>query len=277
MTAPADPPLVITLTSDFGSADPYVAAMKGVILGINPRAVLVDVTHEVQPQRLLHAVFLTQAAWPFFPPGAIHVAVVDPEVGTARRALVLQTPQGLFVGPDNGVLSSALLDDARPGDAPRSMALPAGFRAFAITEPRYLREPVSATFHGRDVFAPAAAHLSLGVPPDAFGEPVHEIVAFPPLRARPDAAGALRAQVLHIDRFGNIVTDARAADLPAGAIAVEIAGRTVPGLARVYAEARGLMALVGSAGYLEVALPDGNAAALLGVEIGAPALVRAAS
>ena len=277
MTAPADPP-IITLTSDFGLADPYVAAMKGVILSISPRATLVDVTHEVRPQQQLQAVFLTQASWPFFPPGAVHVAVVDPGVGTARRALVLQTPRGLFVGPDNGVLSSALPDEARPaGAAPEPIALPEGHRAFTIAEPRYLREPVSATFHGRDVFAPAAAHLSLGVPPDAFGPPVPEIVAFPPLRAQRDATGALRAQVVHIDRFGNVVTDARAADLPAGAVAVEIAGRVVPGLVRTYAEASGLTALAGSAGYLEVALPNGSAAALLSVEIGAPALVRAAS
>jgi len=277
MTAPADAPPIITLTSDFGLADPYVAAMKAVILGINPRAQLVDVTHGVRPQGLLQAVFLTQAAWPFFPPGAVHVVIVDPEVGTARRALALQTPRGLFIGPDNGVLSSALPDEARPASGPpQPVELPAGYRAFAITERRYLREPVSATFHGRDVFAPAAGHLSLGVPPEAFGDAVEAIVAFPPLRAQPDASGVLHARVVHIDRFGNVVTDARAADLPAGGIAVEIAGRVVPGLARTYAEASGLSALVGGAGLLEVALPNGNAAALLAVEIGAPALVRPA-
>jgi S-adenosylmethionine hydrolase len=276
MTARTDAP-IITLTSDFGLADPYVAAMKGVILGINPKAVLIDVTHDVQPQCLLQAVFLTQAAWPYFPSGTIHVAVVDPGVGTDRGALVLETPRGLFVGPDNGVLSSALPDDARSrsGKA-RPVELPAGYRAFAITERRHLREPVSATFHGRDVFAPAAAHASLGVPPDAFGERVEVVVTFPPLRAQRDASGVLYAQVLHIDRFGNIVTDARADDLPAGAIEVEIAGRVVPGRSRTYAEASGLTALVGSAGYLEAALPNANAAALLAVEIGAPVLVRAA-
>ncbi len=269
---------IITLTSDFGLADPYVAAMKAVILNISPAVTLVDVSHEVRPQRLLQAVFITQGAWPFFPRGAIHMAVVDPGVGTNRRALTLITPEGAFVGPDNGVLSSALPDGARPAASQgRSVVpVPAGCRAFAITNPRFLREPVSATFHGRDVFAPAAAHLSLGVAPEELGEPVETLLAFPPLRAARCPDGSLQGQVVHIDRFGNAVTDACAEDLPEGALVVEVAGRRVPGLVRTYAEASGLAALVGSSGYLEVALPSGNAAEALGVEICDAVLVRAA-
>jgi len=170
---------LITLTTDFGLADPYVAAMKGVILGLDPRASIVDVSHDVRPQAVRQAVFITQAAWPFFPPDAIHVAVVDPGVGTERRAIALIAPRGRFVGPDNGVLSAALPEDIRPpaGSEPAPASLPASFRAHEITNRRYMLDPVSGTFHGRDVFAPAAAHLSLGVPPQELGEPVAELLA----------------------------------------------------------------------------------------------------
>ncbi|MEX1254806.1 MAG: SAM-dependent chlorinase/fluorinase [Dehalococcoidia bacterium] len=268
---------IITLTTDFGLSDACVAAMKGVILGINQRATLVDISHEVRPQQILQAAFLTQSAWPHFPPEALHLAVVDPGVGTERSALALQTPGGRFVGPDNGVLSSALPDEGRPnGDyTAREVELLAGHRAFAITNERYLRAPVSATFHGRDVFAPAAAHLSLDVPIEDLGDPVESVLALPPLRASRDDAG-LRAQVIHIDRFGNVVLDARAED--AGpSFAVEIAGQLVPGPVRTYAEASGLAAVVGSAGYLEIVLPSGNAAQALDVDLGEPAFVRASA
>lgn len=263
---------IITLTTDFGLADTYVAEMKGVILGLSPQATIVDVSHQVRPQRLLQAVFMTQAAWPFFPPDAIHVAVVDPGVGTERRAIALTTPAGRYLGPDNGVLSAALPDEARPSVL-TPVVLPAGYRAFAITERRYLREPVSATFHGRDLFAPAAAHLSLGVAAEALGEPVEELLAFPPLRARRCEDGVLQGQVIHIDRFGNVLTDARGEDLPKGAFTVEIAGQRISGPVRTYAEASGLAALVGGSGYLEVALPNGSAAELLGSDIGDPVVV----
>jgi S-adenosylmethionine hydrolase len=266
---------IVTLTTDFGLSDAYVAAMKGVILGINPQATIVDISHDVRPQRVLQAVFLTQSAWPYFPPDAVHIAVVDPGVGTERRALALQTPGGRFVGPDNGVLSAALPDDASSnGDySTRNARLPAGYRTVAITNERYLRSPVSTTFHGRDVFAPAAAHLSLGVPIEGLGEPVESVLVFPPLRARRCDEG-LRAQVIHIDRFGNVVLDARAQDLPAS-FTVAIAGQLVPGPVRSYAEAGGLAALAGSAGYLEIALGNGNAAQALGVDVGGRAVVRA--
>jgi len=267
---------LITLTTDFGLSDPYVAAMKGVILGISPDAHVIDISHGVRPQRVLHATFITQSAWPYFPDGALHVAVVDPGVGTDRRALALVTPRGCFVGPDNGALSAALPDGARPrdGDNVAPVPLPGGYRAFTIANPRYLQQPVSATFHGRDVFAPAAAHLSMGLSPHELGEPVDHVLAFPPLRARRRHDGSLEARVIHIDRFGNIVTDARAADLPDGAVAVELAGESVPGLVRTYVGASGLVALVGSSGYLEVAQPDESAANSLAVEIGDPVLVR---
>ncbi len=267
--AAADPP-VISLTTDFGLSDAYVAAMKGVILQINPQAAIIDVTHDVRPQAIVQALYLTQSAWPFFPQGAIHLAVVDPGVGTERRALALETPRGLFVGPDNGVLSSALADETRAqlGEAASPVALPPGYRAVSITARRYMLEPVSATFHGRDIFAPAAAHLSRGVALDSLGEPVDSIIAFPPLRARRCADGSLRGQVLHIDRFGNAITDVRAGDVPAGRFAIELRGRIVHGPVLTYEEAAEPAALVGSSGYIEIAVRDGSAAAVLGVAVG---------
>ena len=267
---------IITLTTDFGLADSYVGEMKGVILGINAQASIVDISHAVQPQRILQAVFMTQVAWRSFPTGAIHVSIVDPGVGTDRRAIALVTPRGHFVGPDNGVLSAALPEEARPQSpgGPTTVAVPAGCRAFTITNPQVLREPLSATFHGRDVFAPAAAHLSLGMPAETLGEPVDDLLAFPPIRAQRRADGALQAEVVHVDRFGNLVTDARAEDLPEGPFTVELAGRRVPGPVRTYAEATGPAALVTSSGYLAVFQPNGSAAETLGVEIGDGALLR---
>ena len=148
---------VITLTTDFGARDGYVGAMKGVIYGLQPAALIVDVTHEVSPQRIREGAFLLHTAYPSFPPGTIHVAVVDPGVGTARRGICLDVPGvGRFVGPDNGLFSYVL--DAHPAR-----------RAREIANPAYLRHPVSSTFHGRDVFAPVAAHLSRGEPFEAVG------------------------------------------------------------------------------------------------------------
>jgi hypothetical protein len=265
---------IVTLTTDFGLGDPYVAAMKGVLLTLNPRAVIVDVSHEVRPQQLLQAAFIAGAAWPHFPADAIHVCVVDPGVGTERRALAIETPRGVFVGPDNGVLSAALPNDARPVEGCQAVRLPNGYRAFEITNRRYLHEPVSATFHGRDVFAPAAAHLSLGVAPEELGEAVDTVLAFAPLRALRRADGTLLAQVVHIDRFGNAITGVRAEDLADGAFVIEIAGRSIPGPVRTYAEAKGLATIVGSSGFIEIALANGNAAEELGIDIGASVVLR---
>jgi len=271
------PQAIITLTSDFGLADPYVAAMKGVILSLNPNAVIVDVSHAIRAQRVEQAAFLVEAARPYFPADAIHVAVVDPGVGTERRGLVLQTPLGIFVGPDNGVLSPALPEEVRraTGEGGGRVPLPEGATGVELTDPRYHRLPVSDTFHGRDVFAPVAAHISLGVALPELGEAVEEAFVLPPFRAlrRPD--GSLAGRVVHVDAFGNLITDVRGEDLPPGEITVEVRGRPIKGLRRTYAKGIGLMALVGSSGYLEVALPGGSAAAETGADIGGPVTVHA--
>ena len=266
---------IITLTSDFGLADPYVAAMKGVILSLNPRAVIVDVSHAVRPQGVEEGAFLLEAALPYFPADAIHVAVVDPGVGTERRSLALRTPLGIFVGPDNGILSPALPEEVRraASEGVGRVPLPEGTAAVQLTNPRYHRSPVSDTFHGRNIFAPAAAHISLGVALPELGEPVAEARVLPPFRAPRLPDGSLAGRVVHVDAFGNLITDVRGEDLPAGRMAVELRGRTV-GHRRTYAEGPGLTALVGSSGFLEIALPGGSAAAETGAGIGEPVAVR---
>ncbi len=273
------PTAIITLTTDFGLADPYVAAVKGVILSTNRQATIVDISHDVRPQRVEQGAFILAAACPYFPAGTIHVAVIDPGVGSERRALALQTEEALFVGPDNGILSAALPDatreQAEAGGSP--VALLAGTRGVALTNERFHRRPVSPTFHGRDIFAPVAAHLSLGMPLEDLGEPADRIVALPPFRASATAGGALVGRVIHIDRFGNIVTDVRRDQLPRVSFQVEVGGRVVAGPATTFSEGTGLIALVGSAGYLEIALRGGDASAELGVDIGQAVRVGPAS
>jgi S-adenosylmethionine hydrolase len=273
----ARPPL-ITLTTDFGLADPYVAAVKGVILSLNPDATLFDVTHAVGAQDVAHGAFLLAMALPHLPPGAIHLAVVDPGVGSERRAIALRTAAGTFVGPDNGVLSPAFGDDVRAAapESGGSVDLPPGAAAVALTNAEYHRRPVSDTFHARDIFAPAAAHLSLGTPLQDLGEPLTNAFLLPPFAPLSLPDGSLIGHVRHVDTFGNLITDVRADDMPGGEVAIEIRGETIQGVARTYAEAGALCALFGGSGYLEIALPGGSAAAALAADTGEPVTVRPA-
>jgi S-adenosylmethionine hydrolase len=264
----------ITLTTDFGLNDAYVAAMKGVILSINPEVKLVDICHTIPTQNILQAAFILSTAYPFFPPKTIHVVVVDPGVGTARRAIILRTPSADFVAPDNGVLSHILQQFSdKPAENDKNLEqqkLGPGLEAVAITEPQHWRSPVSPTFHGRDIFAPVAARLSLGLPLTDFGEVTSSLTVLPlpqPYRA-PD--GSLVGYILHIDSFGNLITDIKSADLPPNnqTVTVEVANRLIHGLSRTYGEGEELLALIGSSGYLEVSLKGGSARALLGAGIG---------
>jgi S-adenosyl-L-methionine hydrolase (adenosine-forming) len=267
---------IITLTTDFGLADPYVASMRGVILSLNPQAVIVDVSHAVRPQQIEQGAFLLEASLPYFPPSSIHIAVVDPGVGSQRRAIALRTASGTFVGPDNGVLSPALPDDlrSRAGEAGGRVRLPERSSGVALTDPSYHRQPVSDTFHGRDIFAPAAGHLSLGVPLSDLGEPVDDVVALPPFRARSEPDGSRKGRIVHIDVFGNLITDVRGEDLASPRLTVEVRDRQIAGLQRNYASGQGLTALVGSSGFLEITLSGGSAVAELGVDIGEPVVVQ---
>ncbi len=252
--------MVITLTTDFGLTDYFVGAMKGVILRINPNATLVDITHDIAPQNIEQGAFLFANAARYFPADAIHVVVVDPGVGSARRAIALQAGETIFVAPDNGVLSLAIRNSQF------------AIRCAHLNNPAYWLPRVSHTFHGRDVFAPVAAHLSLGVPLEALGDPIDDWVRLP--RASALRAGdAIAGRVVHIDRFGNIVTnigEEMLSGMDRGRLVVHIGGRVVRGVKSTYADAaRGeLVALISSSWHLEVAMRDGNAAEAVGVRIG---------
>ena len=252
---------ILTLTTDFGLSDPYVGAMKGVMLGINPEATIVDITHGVWPQALEQAAFLIAKSYYYFPPDTIHVVVVDPGVGTSRRALVVVTPLGTFVAPDNGVLGRLGLFDEQG-------RLATDCKAYCLTEPTFWRLPVSNTFHGRDVFAPVAAHLSLGVNPAEIGEQVDSLVQ---LRyTEPSWQGnVVEGQVVHIDHYGNLVTDIESALLRDGeSMHVEVKGELIDGMSSSYAEGGALLAIIGSFDTLEVAARNASAEERLGARIG---------
>ena len=266
-----DAPLLV-FTTDFGTADPYAGIMRGVVLGINPRARLMDLTHQISPQNIAQASFVLGNSYRYFPPEAIHVVVVDPGVGTGRRPVLVSTPHGRFVGPDNGVLSqvlSGLMDDA-PG-APGTASLPAEVTAVHLTNSAFWRLPVSHTFHGRDIFAPVAAHLSLGVLPNEMGESIDSL-AWLPMPKPTVVASGIEGEIVYEDWYGNLVSNIPQ-DLLAGPsfTRVHIKQRRVDGLCRTFGDAppgQELIALIDSHGFLEVAVPNGSAAGLLGVKAG---------
>ena len=189
---------VITLTTDFGQTDGYVGAMKGVILSICPDTVLVDISHQIRPQAVEQAAYVLSTAAAYFPPGTVHLVVVDPGVGSVRRPIAVHTAQSTYVGPDNGVICLALNQD------------PAR-QAVHLTESSYRLSPASATFHGRDIFAPAAAHLACGTALDDLGEalPLSKLVELPTRAPQPQPGGGWRCAILHVDRFGNLITNFR--------------------------------------------------------------------
>ena len=275
-----DAPLLV-FTTDFGTADPYAGIMRGVVLGINPQARLMDLTHQISPQNIAQASFVLGNSYRYFPPEAIHVVVVDPGVGTGRRPVLVSTPHGRFVGPDNGVLSqvlSGLMDDA-PG-APGTAQLPAEVTAVHLTNSAFWRLPVSHTFHGRDIFAPVAAHLSLGVLPNEMGESIDSL-AWLPMPKPTVVASGIEGEIVYEDWYGNLVSNIPQ-DLLAGPsfTRVHIKQRRVDGLCRTFGDApsgQELIALIDSHGFLEVAVPNGSAARLLGVKAGERIVVENAS
>ncbi len=267
---------VITLTTDFGTGDGYVASMKGVILGINPQATVVDISHSVEPQSIRQASFLLHTSWRYFPEGSIHVVVVDPGVGSHRKAVILKTPSACFITPDNGALSYVLheiaetqaqLSLARISQA-TSRSLPAECEAVSITRKEYWRHPVSATFHGRDIFAPVAAHLSLDLPITEFGESISSLTVFPIPTPFQDATGQMVGHIIHIDRFGNLITNLRSRHIPHGGAAIEVRNQRIDNTSRYYSQGSGLMALIGGNDYLELSYRDGSAASILGAQVG---------
>jgi len=267
---------IITLTTDFGYDDAYVAAVKGAILNINPQASIVDVTHSVRPQDILEAAFILNTAYRYFPKQTVHVAIVDPGVGSERRGIILKTASAIFVAPDNGILSY-VIDDLFSVES-RSVieqthglteiVFKTGLEAAAITDPRFWRHPVSPTFHGRDIFAPVAAGLSLGISPYEFGEKISSLHALPVAKPSLDPDGNLVGQVLHVDRFGNLITNIRSNSLTGKDVAIEVTGQRIQGISDYYAQKEGVMAVVGSSGYLEISLRDGSACDFLGIGVG---------
>lgn len=268
---------IITLTTDFGLADAYVAAMKGVILGINPDARLVDICHTVSPQNVTQAAYILSTVADFFPQHTIHLVVVDPGVGSDRKAIILRTPAAYFIAPDNGVLSY-VIDNHSIGNAVGGrQPLDTGqAEAIEITNRQYWLPSVSSTFHGRDIFAPVAAHLSLGIPLAEFGEPLDTLAVLPLPKPRREPDGTLAGCILHTDSFGNLITNIRRRDLPTETtgIIVEVRSKTINGLINTYADGEGLSALEGSSGHLEIALKDGNAGAYLNANVGDEVIIR---
>jgi S-adenosylmethionine hydrolase len=237
---------VITLLTDFGTVDYFVGAVKGAILSVNPGAVIVDITHEIPPQDIETGAFTLLAAYQTFPAGTIHVAVVDPGVGSERRPLIVSANEQFFVGPDNGLFS--YIYDREPSH-----------RTFHVTTNRYFRPSVSSTFHGRDIFAPVAAALSNGVAPEEFGMLIDDEVRLPSLETP--------LRIIHIDRFGNCITNITR-DLSPGEIVVK--GKTISEIRQFYGEGddRSLFAIWGSAGFLEISVNGGSAAKVLGAARG---------
>ena len=259
---------LVTLITDFGTSDGYAGAMKGVLLSLNRQLTVIDITHDVPLQDVAAGAFTALVACPYYPPGTVHILVVDPGVGSDRRILAVQAGEWWFIAPDNGLLTHLM--DAYPV-----------VTVHALAEPRFWRPVVSNTFHGRDIMAPAAAHLTLGVAPEALGPPVNvstlvrlQVVA---PQAGPDR---LRGSVIHVDRFGNLISNLPGAwlqrpDAVSVMVWIDPPGCAVP-LRRTYADvAPGqALALVDSAGLLEVAIRNGSAAAVLQTGRGATIEVR---
>ena len=244
---------LITLLTDFGTADGYVAELKGVLFSAAPDATVVDLSHDIPPQDVESARLAVARYWRRFPSGTVHIVVIDPGVGSARGALAVSCDGRFLVGPDNGVLSPSLLAS--------------GSRAVSLPIP----PTASATFHGRDIFAPAAARLALGTPIDSLGTACLEPVIRRTPEARRGGDGSILGEVIAIDRFGNGISNLIA---PRGG-RIEVRGRVLP-IVRTYSDAAvgDVVALVGSSGFVEIAQRDGSAARALELTRGTPVTLR---
>ena len=244
---------IISLTTDFGLKDPYVAEMKATILDICPKAIIIDITHQIQKFNIRMAAYTLSSASPYFPKGTIHVAVVDPGVGTKRTPIVIQTRRGFFVGPDNGLLVLAAEQQGIE-------------RIHTLANSRFMLPRPSNTFHGRDIFAPAAAHLLKGIKLDDFGPNILEIVK-PNFTKPSHHKGSLLGEVLHVDDFGNIITNIHGMEnrqiLNRDSVAIKIADHQLKAkVCKAYGEGElhELLILVGSHGFIEIALNQDSAA-----------------
>jgi S-adenosyl-L-methionine hydrolase (adenosine-forming) len=253
----------ITLTTDFGTNDHFVGTMKGVILEIVPEAQIVDISHAVQPFDVLDGALTISQAYSYFPTGTVHMVVVDPGVGTKRRPIVASSDGYHFVAPDNGVLSLVYAKEER-------------IHVRHITSDHYFRQPISNTFHGRDIFAPVAAYLAKQVDSHKFGDEVEDYTKFSAPKPKAVDKNRLRGVVLKVDRFGNLITNITPADAPMlfqakpAAFKIVVGSREVTEIRQAYAEGEPgeVFAILGSMGFLEIAANRGAAAQLAGVSKG---------
>ncbi len=247
---------LIALLTDFGTKDYFVGALKGAILSINSNVHIVDISHEIAPQNINSASFTLRACYKDFPAKTIFVAVVDPGVGSERRAILVETADYFFIAPDNGLLSF-IFDEAKD------------FRVFELTNKKFFAETVSATFHGRDIFAPVAAHLSKGLNSNEFGNEITDFVRFKETRPHKTADNEIEAEIIEIDRFGNLITNLKREDLPEK-FTLEIGKTRIEKLQNYFAEAEKseVFMIFGSAGFLEIVAFQDSAKSLLMAEIG---------
>jgi len=266
---------IITLTTDFGLKDPFVGIMKGVILSISPDARLVDLTHDVEPHDVVAGALALESAVPFFPAGTIHLGVVDPGVGTDQRAIAIRCGGQFFVGPDNGLFDLAISElsyNGSPTDRKRDEV-----RIVQLTNADFFREPISDTFHGRDVFAPVAAHLASGLAFDDLADgadvPVESLARLHLVPLKYEGSSACFGEILACDRFGNMITNVRQSDLPSdsGMVRIEFDdGSAIDGLSRTFGDVAsgGALAYFGSAGRLEIGVREGSAKESFGLHPG---------
>lgn len=254
--------VLIALLTDFGTQDYYVGAMKGVIFSINKRAQIVDISHEIEPQNVRSAGFVLASCYRNFPAKTIFLTVVDPGVGSARRAILVAANDYYFIAPDNGLLSFVFENEK-------------DFRVFQLTTREFFLAEVSRTFHGRDVFAPVAAHLSVDYNPLKFGAETADYVKLENLAPRATSENKTRANIIHIDRFGNLVTNLRRENLPEKFV-IEIGAARINKICDFYAEAaeNELITIFGSAGFLEISAVNASAAEILQVNRNTEILVK---
>ena len=261
MVKNAVPNPIITLTTDFGLRDPYVAEMKAVILKICPAATIIDITHQIEKFNIRMGAYTLAAATPYFREGTIHIVVVDPSVGTKRQAILIQAKQSYYIGPDNGVLTLASKNQ--------------GIRhIYKITKKKLMLPKVSGTFHGRDIFTPAAAHLANGVPPAEFGPEIRKIVT-PTFAKITKRKNAVVGEVIHVDGFGNVVTNLREKELKTMNVKEKVSLKLEDTkldlkLCKAYAQVivRKPLAILGSHGFLEISINQGNAAETFKIKVG---------